>query len=134
MEKFNRVYNESIKIIKICFYDYLIFEVPHGLISLAAFLMALKRTETDWQSMPALADFANLSEEVKQQVERVSAFVEKYEAFGIKEEAIKALKKLKNYHSQKPKDDFVKPEKHHHPNPPSDPQNNVEKKPPAPAP
>jgi len=134
LEKFNRVYNESIKITRICFYDYLVFEVPHGLISLAAFLIALKRTEVEWQSMPALADFANLNDDVRAEVERVQLFVEKYEVFGIKEEAIKALKKLKNYHSQKPKDDFVKPEKHHHPNPPSDPQNalaNAEKKPPA---
>lgn len=104
--------------VRLCFHDYIIFELPHGIISLGCFLLTLKRNNVEFEEIAILSGVYDVSDAVKAKLDLVKTFVEKYEATGIKEEAVKALKKLKNYHTQKPKEDFARPiEKHHHPNP-----------------
>lgn len=117
LETFNKIYNQCIRAVRHCFYDYLIFEVPHGIISLAAFLYVLKTNNIDWTHNPALAEIYNLPDDVKEKIDKVAQAVEHYESVTIsKEEAKEAIVKLKAYSgAHKPKDDFVKPpEKHVH--------------------
>jgi len=131
LEKFNKIYNDCIKITRLFFYDYLIFEYSHGLIALAAFFIALKRNQIDIEEIQTLSDVVSASASVQVKLEDLKVIIEKYEATSFKEEAIKSLKKLKSYHQPRHKEAFVKPvEKHHHPNPPSQntDQANLEKK------
>ena len=117
LETFNKIYNQCIRVVRHCFYDYVIFEVPHGIISLAAFLYVLKKNNIDWSNNPQLTELNNLPDIVKERIDKVAQVVEHYENTSIsKEEATRALKKLKAFSAPpKPKDDFVKPpEKHLH--------------------
>jgi hypothetical protein len=117
LETFNKIYNQCIRVVRHCFYDYVIFEVPHGIISIATFLYVLKKHNIEWTNNSQLADLNKLPDDMKEKIDKVAQVVEHYESTSIsKEEAMRALKKFKAYSIPvKPRDDFVKPpEKHIH--------------------
>lgn len=126
LKNVNGVYDkkqECFNLVRCCYFDNLMFEYPHSMISLAAFLYTMKKHNVEILTIKAFTDLVQITEEAKPALEKLYEKMKQNDGRRIPaEDARKPKKKFKlllQYSTHK--DDFVKPpEKHVHTNPPNE--------------
>ncbi len=115
------VLRPALDLVRLSFYDHLIFEVPHGIISLGCFLFACEKAKISWPTDERLKSLIDVPDNVKAQIDKVFGHLKKYDgnppSRQLAEGALKKLRSLSMSGSshvvQKQKEEFQKPlEKH----------------------
>jgi len=92
-----KMHTEAEELARKCFYDYLIFTIPHGVIAICVFLIILKRHQINLADMD-MPDLVSLVQEKEAELLQITEEIMGYETkvFG-KDEAQKIMEKLKMY-------------------------------------